>query len=258
MTASSSLSRLGQQVIVLTWAALKSRYRKTFAGFLWVLLNPLIMFSVQAMVFKQFLRINVPNFYVFLLSGLIPWIFLVQTVQMSTPTLVSNAGLMKSFRFHPIVLVGSVVLDNFVNFILSLLILAIPTMLASEVPLERLLYLPLCLLPFLLGTVAISAFTALFNVFFRDTNFVLGFSFAVLFYLTPVFYPLEFIPAHLHWVVDCNPFYQLLRPFQVAITGADLSLFWSVWWRALAWSSGMAIVSVWYWRRKQNAVYFHL
>src|ERR1035437_5970491 len=86
-----------RQVRALTVANLKSRYRKTFVGFLWVILNPLILYGVQSLVFMKFLKLQVPNYTLFLLSGLLPWVFIVQSVEMCTSLIVINGKLFKSF-----------------------------------------------------------------------------------------------------------------------------------------------------------------
>ena len=249
---------LVRQILHLTWAALKSRYRKTFAGFIWVLLNPLIMFGAQSLAFKKFLRLDIPNFYVFLLSGLLPWIFMTQTIQMGTPALVLNGPMLKSFKFHPMVLVISVALDNFINFILSLLLIGIPALIFSDSSLMGLIYAPICLLPFVIGSISITMLTSLMNVFFRDTNFVLGFLFPILFFVTPIFYPLEFIPDSYHWIVDFNPFYQFIRPLRLAMY-SEVPFDWvRPWFISMGWALSFCLLSYYYWKKKINAVYIHL
>ena len=65
-----------QQIKVLTVANMKARYRKTMIGFFWVVLGPILMYSVQAFVFQKFLKLELHNYYLFLLGGLLPWIFI--------------------------------------------------------------------------------------------------------------------------------------------------------------------------------------
>ena len=74
-----------RQLISLTLANMKARYRKTFAGFLWVILNPIILYSVQSVVFRKILKIELPDYSLFLLGGLLPWIFITSTLEMSIP-----------------------------------------------------------------------------------------------------------------------------------------------------------------------------
>lgn len=255
---STSWQKLLRQTIHLTVASLKSRYRKTVAGLVWVVLNPLILFGVQAVVFKQVLKLDVSRFHLFLLSGLLPWVFLTQTVQMGTPLLVSQGQLLKSFRFHPLVLVAAQVLDNLINFFVAVLLIGLPIMLTEGMPVWRLLFLPLCLIPFVAGGFALTILTSLLHVFFRDTSFVLNFCFGVLFFITPIFYPLEFMPEHLRWLVNLNPLYQLLLPFRTLIYADDPFAWVAPWCTGALWALGLAALAQLYWQRKRTALYTHV
>lgn len=249
---------LVQQTLHLMWSSLKSRYRKTFAGFFWVLINPLAMFGVQSLVFSRILKIEIPNFILFLAGGLIPWIFMVQTISMGTASLANQGNLLRAFRLHPLVLVGASVLDNFMNFVMSILLIAVPVMIFHDAPLSRLLYAPICLIPFVIGTYAITCYTALLNVFFRDTVFVLGFFFSIVFFLTPIFYPVELIPPHLRWMVDFNPFFHLFNPFRQAIYAENPFDWFRPFLRACLWALGLSLGSFLYWKRRINELYRYL
>ena len=106
-----SSRRFWEQIRVLTAANLKTRYRKTWAGFLWVILNPLTMYWIQTQVFSRFLKLNVSNYALFLLSGLLPWIFIVQTLEMCASLFVWSSRMFKAFPVSPLVYVF--VLANF-------------------------------------------------------------------------------------------------------------------------------------------------
>lgn len=252
----ASWDLLWRQTLELTRANLKSRYRKTLAGLLWVMINPIVMFSVQCLVFKRFLRMNMPDFYLFLISGLLPWIFMTQTIQMGASALTTNAHLLRAFRIHPGVLVAAAALDNFVNFFLAFLLIMVPVALQSDQGAMGLLLAPLVLLPFIIGTFALTMLAALLNVFFRDTSFVLGFIFSVLFFATPIFYPVAFVPPEYRFLIDFNPLYQLMRPFRDASYGRGdwhLSLL-----TGLTWAAGLTAVAAFYWKRKRNELHYRL
>ena len=121
------LKYTARQIIALTKSNMMSRYRKTIAGFLWVVLNPILMYAVQSFVFRKLLKIDVPNYSLFLLCGLLPWIFVTMTIDMVTPILDFSSDLLKSFKMNPAVLVLSQVLDNFFNFVFAFLLVLIPT-----------------------------------------------------------------------------------------------------------------------------------
>lgn len=246
------------QVRDLTLASLRARYRKTFAGFIWVLLNPLIQFGVQSLVFKQFLRLDIPNYSLFLLGGLLPWIFITSTISMGTGIFVSQSHLLKSFKINPMVIISSQILDNFFNFIVSVLIILIPVYFFYERPLLNIIALPLAFLPLLLTTASITVALAITNVFFRDTSFLVGFVINLLFFLTPVFYPRELVPETYQWIIDFNPLMYVIEPFR--------NLFIAPSWEEFLFSvvKGLGVsliamgVSVLLWKRKQNAFYFKI
>jgi ABC-type polysaccharide/polyol phosphate export permease len=245
------------QVRDLTVASLKSRYRKTFAGFIWVVLNPLLMFGVQSLVFKTFMRIQVPDYNLFLLGGLLPWIFFSSTIQMTTPLFVSQSHLLRSFKINPMVIFGSQVLDNFINFVASFLLIVLPFYIATGRDFSTLLLLPLALIPLLIGTLSIGVALSTINVFFRDTNFVMGFIFNLLFYVTPVFYPKEYIPTNWQWIVDFNPAVYLLNPFRSLIYFGD-GTFWMATLKGFGVSIVLFLTAVIIWKRKRNAFYHKL
>ncbi len=246
------------QVQELTLASVKSRYRRTFAGFVWVLANPILQFGVQSLVFKEFLRLNIPNYYLFLLGGLLPWIFIVSTLSMGTPVFVTNSHLLRSFKISPLVILCSQIMDNFINFMASVLLILTPIYLFSNQPAIHLLGIPLAIIPLLLTTGSVTVILSTLNVFYRDINFVIGFMMSLLFFLTPVFYPQNFVPDHYRWIINFNPFIYVIEPFRWLF----LSPSWYVFFVWLAKGCLVSIcfvaLSIFVWKRKQNEFYFRL
>ncbi len=243
------------QVRVLTLASIKSRYRKTWAGFLWVVLNPLIMFGVQSLVFRKFLRLQMPDYFLFLIGGLLPWIFISTTVQMGTPVFVQQSHLLRSFKIDPWVLLCAQVLDNFINFLMSFFLILLPLYFLSDRTIASILLLPLALFPMLLGTLGMTVTLSVLNVFYRDINFVMGFVFSLLFFLTPVFYPKSFVPLEWQWLVEVNPMVYFIDPMRLLIYERDFVGFGL----ALLWSTGVALLfcglAYLVWKRKRNDFY---
>jgi ABC-type polysaccharide/polyol phosphate export permease len=247
-----------RQTKVMTVANLKCRYRKTLAGFLWVVLNPMITFSVQALVFGKFLKIDVEHYLLFLVSGLVPWIFIAQTLEMSAPVFLASGPLLKSFSASPLVYLSAQVFDNLINFAAGFLLALFPIWFLSGTLGWHLLLLPFAMLTLALGVFATAWLLATFQVFFRDTRFLISFAAQVGFFLTPIFYPRSFVPAGLQWLTAINPIYRLISPFQVlihdysrpafsaAIGGAALTA-------ALLWALALAV-----WWRRRNLVYFYV
>jgi ABC-type polysaccharide/polyol phosphate export permease len=247
-----------EMVKKLTFASLKSRYRKTFAGFLWVILNPLILYGAQSLTFHYFLKLNVSNYLLFLLTGLLPWIFIVQCIEMGTPTFSSSSPLLKAFPVHPLILLLSQILDNAINFVVPFII-----MLAIQLYFVRptdfgFLLLPLPLISMVIGMTSLTWIFSTLQVFWGDTKFVMQFVMRVSFYLTPIFFPIDLIPLHLRWIVAINPFYRFIEPFRACIYQYDPFVFWNSLAASFIQSIAYTFIAIWLWNRKKNEFYFYI
>ncbi|MCF8058923.1 MAG: ABC transporter permease [Bacteriovoracaceae bacterium] len=247
-----------RQLISLTFANMKARYRKTIAGFIWVILNPIILYSVQSVVFRKILRIDVPDYALFLMGGLLPWIFITNTLEMSIPYLYNSHNLLRGFRINPFLLILCQVLDNFFNFIVAFLVILIPVTLFSTYTHSAFYLLPLPILVLLIGIASISSLASLMNVFYRDTKFVLTFVLNIMYFITPIFYPVEFVPEKYRWVIDLNPLFYLIEAFRNAVYGYSPELFWPALAKAALVSTGLAVISYLYWSRRKNDLYYYI
>lgn len=243
------------QVIDLTLASIKSRYRKTFAGFIWVILNPLLMFGVQSLVFKKFMKMDIPDYYLYLLGGLLPWIFISSTIQMGTPVFIAQAHLLKSFKINPLVLLASQVLDNFINFMASFFIILLPFYFFSDRSAIALAYMPMVLIPLLVGTCALTLTMSLLNVFYRDINFIMSFAFSLLFFITPIFYPRGYVTEEWQWMVDYNPFTYFIEPFRTLLWDVNRTDFWIKVLESFGVALLSCVITVLTWQRRRNGFY---
>ncbi len=246
------------QVRATTAANLKSRYRQTIAGFLWVVFNPLVMYGVQSLVFKHFLRLGVPNYGLFLLSGLLPWIFISQTLEMCTSLLVVSGKLIKSFPVNPLVYLVAQVADNTINFLAAFTIVLIPVWSHSPGSAIGLLVLPLPLLVLTAAVFGLAWLLATLQVFFRDTRYIVSFALSIAFFITPVFYPVDMVPEKYGWITIINPLRWLLEPFRCSLYAFEPAAFI----RSLAIAAAIAAIFIglaaFFWRASRNAVYLNV
>lgn len=237
---------------------MRARYRKTIIGFFWVVLNPILMYSVQAFVFQKILKINLPHYYLFLLGGLLPWIFINSSWDSSTPCIVSNSSILKSFQISPMIILSSAILDNFINFISAFTVIVIPVLFYSGSLQPSLLFLPVALIILMIFTLVSTSILSVLHVFYRDVKYVTNFAMSVLFFLTPIFYPQSFIPDHYQWLLNFNPIYLVIAPFRASIYGAD----WTEITVLLGKAGLLTIISMFIfikiWKAKKNELFLKL
>jgi ABC-2 type transport system permease protein len=184
---------------------LKVKYKGSVLGFFWSLLNPLVMLVVYTVAFKYIIKVRVENFPVFFLCAFLPWSYLNSSLSMSVGSIKDNANLVKKVYFPREVLPLSIVLSNLVQFLLTFLIL-IPALLFFKINLG----LPLLLLPFLIilqtgFNLGLSFFVSSFNVFFSDVKHLLEIFLQIWFWLTPIIYPVSFVPKRFIPLYKLNP-----------------------------------------------------
>ena len=205
---------------------MKSRYRKTIAGFLWVVLNPILLFAVHALIFKAILKIDIPNYFLFLLGGLLPWIFITNNMLMTTNAFIIQREIIRSFTLSPLSLLFAHTMDNFINFLAAFFILFVGLAFYGTPSFHCLWLLPLAVVSLLIFSLSLSTILATLQVFLRDIQFLTQFVNNILYLLTPIFYPPEFIPEGFRLAVLVNPYYIMIQPFQIILnnySNRDLS-----------------------------------
>lgn len=254
----ASLVQNWQQIKVLTFANMKARYRKTFVGFAWVVLNPILMYSVQSLVFKKFLQIDHPEYYLFLLGGLLPWIFINSSWDTCTTTITNASQVIKSFQISPLIILASSLLDCFINFFAAFFIMVIPTLLISQVFSINLMLLPLSISILVLFTVTTTSIFSILHVFYRDIKYVTHFAMSLLFFLTPIFYPPDYIPSSLQWIVNYNPIYIIIAPFRGCLYGGAIREILILQSQGLIISIILLGLFVRLWQKKKNELFLKL
>lgn len=201
----------------LVSASLKSRFRQTFAGVAWVLLNPLVTYLVHCFILARVLNINLPDLPIYLLGGVLPWSFFSTTLEMSPTSILNSKELVRSFSISPFIVVTIVVVENFITFLMSFAILAVSLSFFYSFPLHNIWFFPFALMIFFIFTLLTSISLAILNVFFRDIRFIVSFAMSILFFLTPILYSEKKFPTEYRWIVDYNPIYKVLNTFRACI-----------------------------------------
>jgi ABC-type polysaccharide/polyol phosphate export permease len=255
MPSSSSLRAFLRKLFWLTVCEMKARYRGTVAGFLWVLAHPLVSFTAICFAFSHNLGRDTERYPLFLVAGLLPWAFVNGALTSNVNALCSARGLLLSLPVDPWLVLGAKVLDQFVTFLVvfALLVAAFH----AGLPLEpwRVVGLVLAVGNLLAFVTVTLRGLALLQVFFRDTQFVLQFVNGVLFFLTPILYPVASMPPALRTWQWANPYFAVLRPFQLCLAGGTFAEFGqSIAW-AVCFTLGAALVAHLFCRYRANAIY---
>lgn len=184
---------------------MKVKYRGSLFGYFWTLLVPFVQVVIFYYLYQVILKIPVPNYLAFVVSGLLPWYFLSSTITESLEALVAGEELITQVPVPIQSFPAATVLVNILNFVVSFPIL-IGVLWFSGVPLtwNVLWFLPLCGILFLF-TYGLAFLLASLFVVLRDLRYILSLALQVWFYATPILYPVHMIPEKFRWILDLNP-----------------------------------------------------
>jgi ABC-2 type transport system permease protein len=217
----SEIWRYRELLVALTKTELKVKYKNSALGFVWSMLNPALYLVVFYVVFQLILGNGIPNFPIYLLSGLLIWNLFSTALAASTGSVVANAGLVRKVAFPreilPLASVGAALLHFFLQG--SVLILAL-VIFRYEVAFSYLPLLPVALFALLLFSAAAGVFLAACNVRLRDTAHFVELALLAWFWLTPIVYPYATVSAKMgskSWLYLLNPVTDIVLTFQRAI-----------------------------------------
>ncbi len=236
---------------------LKLRYKRSVLGFLWTMLNPLMMMIVLTIVFSHMMRFDMKNFAIFLLCGLLPWNYFSHSLSMSTMSLISNANLINKVYIPKAVFPLSIIFSNMVNMILSLIPLFVLMIFMGIEIQPSVMLIPILLLNLILFTAGISLFLSCLNVFFRDFTHMIEIIITAWFYLTPIIYPIDMIPSKYEMVFKLNPLVYIIGGFREVIFHGKIPDFNFILISVLAALFSFAI-GYWYFNRNEREIIYYI
>lgn len=236
---------------------LKLRYKRSVLGFLWTMLNPLMMMIILTVVFSHMMRFNMKNFAIFLLCGLLPWNYFSHSLSMSTMSLISNANLINKVYIPKAVFPLSIVFSNMVNMILSLIPLFVLMIFMGIEIQPSVMLIPILLLNLILFTAGISLFLSCLNVFFRDFTHMIEIIITAWFYLTPIIYPIDIVPSKYEMVFKLNPLVYIIGGFREVIFHGKIPDFNFILISVLAALFSFAI-GYWYFNRNEKEIIYYI
>lgn len=194
---------------------IKLKYRRSFLGYLWSVLNPLMIMVVMTIVFSTMFSRNIENFPVYLFCGQLLFNYMNNSTHQAIFSITSNAALLKKTYIPKFIFTVSKITSGMVDLVFSLGALVIVMIVTRAKFTWYILLFPFVIIQLYLFCVGLGMFLAQANVFFKDSQFIYNAVTTAWMYLTPIFYPLEALPEWLIWVVKhCNPMYFYVGQFR--------------------------------------------
>lgn len=194
---------------------LKGRYKGSVLGFAWTFLNPLLQLMVYTLVFSVIMRAGIEDYYLFLFVALVPWIFFSTSVGGGAGCIRAQSGLVTKIYFPREVLPISYVTSQFINMLLSFLVVFAVLLIAGKgFNLHAILYLPLVMLIEYLMAIAMTMLVSSITVYLRDVEYFLGIVIMAWQFLSPVMYELNQVPDKIRPLFLLNPMTSVITAYR--------------------------------------------
>lgn len=218
---------------------LKVKYRRSFLGYLWSLLNPIMMMAIMSFVFSYMFRNDIPNYPIYLICGQTLWAFFNESTTMAMSSVINNGTLIRKVYIPKFIFPMSRVFSSFVTMSFSLVAILIVIIFTGVKITPTILLFPVPLFFLLVFSMGVGMVLSALSVYFRDIMHLYGVLTMGWMYLTPIFYPLSALPKEVIPFILANPMYYFITFFRdVVVYGTIPSL--NVW----LFCAGSAVFSI--------------
>ena len=221
VTGPSALGGGWRRFFSLLWLMAVTEFRRiyfgTVLGYVWSLIRPLLFFAVLLFVFTEIIRIGsgVPNYPVLLLLGIVLFQFFSETTQEAVTSVVGQEAVVRKTQFPRLVIPLAVVLTGAFNSGLNLIVVLVFVLAWGVDPTWTWLLFPLALLALVTFTTAVAMLLSALYVRFRDVAIIWSVLATVLFYATPILYPIEVVPEKFRNFILLNPLAPIFEQIRV-------------------------------------------
>ncbi len=200
---------------------ISGKYKDSTLGLFWSFLNPLLSMIVLTIVFSAFFGGSIENFPVYLLSGKLVFDLFANATTGAMDSIKGNSEIIKKIYVPKYMFAVGIVCSEFINFLISLVVL-VAVMLVTGAPFYlSLLYSPIPLFFLLVLTMGVGLILATATTFFTDIKYLYGVLIMLLSFMTPLFYPIEIIPEQFLFFFKINPLYAAVSSFRdIVLYGA--------------------------------------
>ena len=216
------LWRFRELFLVLAWRDVSVRYKQTVIGIAWALIQPTLTMVVFTVIFGGLARLpseGAAPYAIMVLAGLLPWLLFSSSLNAASASLVGNANLIAKIYFPRLIVPVSAVVVSFVDFLISLVILALMMTWFGYLPGWQILTLPLFAVMAFLVSIGPGLWLTALNVKYRDFRYLVPFVMQLGLYVSPVGFSSSVIPEKWRLIYSLNPVVGVIDGFRWAVLG---------------------------------------
>lgn len=251
----NDLWRFRELFIFLAWRDILVRYKQTVIGLAWSLIRPFLTMIVFTVIFGRLAKMpddGVP-YPILVYAAMLPWQFFSTSFSEASNSLINNSNMLTKIYFPRLIIPASTVIVNFVDFIISFIILVGLMMWYHFVPPWTILYLPLFLGLAFLTSMGAGLYVAALNVKYRDFRYIVPFVVQIGMQVSPVGYSSSIIPEQYRLLYSLNPMVGVIDGFRWCILGGESHIYMQGLMLSIGLTLLLLIFGIWYFRKMEKS-----
>jgi len=252
----NDLWRFRELFLFLAWRDILVRYKQTVIGLSWSLLRPFLTMVVMTVIFEKLAKMksdgNVP-YAILVYAAMFPWQFFSTSFSEASNSLINNTNMLTKIYFPRLIIPASTVIVNFVDFLISFVILIGLMIWYHFVPSWTILYLPLFLGLAFLSAMGAGLYVAALNVKYRDFRYIVPFVVQFGMYISPVGFSSSKIPEQWRLLYSINPMVGVIDGFRWSISGGESHIYLPGMLLSIGLIVLLLIFSIWYFRKMEKS-----
>jgi len=248
----------------LAWRDILVRYKQTVIGIAWALIQPFLTTVVFTIVFNRIAKLSAPEgvpYFLVVMAAQLPWQFFSTSLSQSSNSLIGNANLISKIYFPRLIIPAGSVITSFVDFLITMGLVALTMVWFQFLPDWRLLALPLFVALAFGAAFGAGLWLCALNVKYRDFRYIIPFIVQFGFFLSPVGYPSNRVPEIWQWhgfdvparlLYSLNPMVGVIDGFRWALLRGQTDLWWPSIQLSIVLTAALCLSGIWYFRKMER------
>lgn len=238
----------------LVWRDVKVKYKQTFIGVAWAIIQPLVSMIIFSVIFGHLAGIDpgldIP-YPLFVFAGLLPWSYFSSSLSLSSSSLTGNSNLITKVYFPRLLIPLASIVSPLIDFLMAFVILVGLFAYYGRVPNWHAVAIPAFLLAALLTALGVGLWLSCLNVRYRDVPYAIPFLTQLWLYSTPVIYPVGIIPKDWQWLIALNPMTGVIEAFRWSVLGVGVPHY-SIFFTGVGVGLLLTLSGLWYFQRTER------
>ena len=249
------LWRFRELFYFLAWRDILIRYKQTVIGIAWAVVRPFLTMVILTVLFSRVAKLTSTGsapYALLVMGGMLPWQFFSTSLSGSSESVVGNANLVSKIYFPRLIVPASAVITSFVDFLITLVLMALMMVWYRFLPDWRLLLLPLFAALSFACAIGVGLWLAALTVKYRDVRYVIPFIVQFGLYVSPVGFSSSVVPAKWRLLYSLNPVVGIIDGFRWSLLRGQSPLWWPSIVASVLLTSLFCASGVWYFRRTEK------